>query len=199
MNNFCETFGIDKNQSRKRDEHHQLTESKNARIETNYTKLSHVFSERDVAFEGQDSVYNISTKKVLATDAADCFLEAKYIGQKKYEEFFKEKLEGEGSIWDTIKKEKIATFVSNKKAFTVTINNQPYQIKEEKKFLNQLLVVSQTRPDLDLSTELGKYEFSVTPASIFASERNIKPRKEKSDINTNLQAVKGGTRRHPNG
>ena len=89
--------------------------------------------------------------------------------------------------------------MSNKKAFTVTINNQPYQIKEEKKFLNQLLVVSQTRPDLDLSTELGKYEFSVTPPSIFTSERNIKPRKEKSDIVTNLPAVKGGTRRHPNG
>ena len=77
VKNFCETFGIDENQSRKRDEHHQLTELKNARIKTNYTKLSHVFSERDVVFEGQDSVYNISTKKVLATDAADCFLEAK--------------------------------------------------------------------------------------------------------------------------
>ena len=88
--------------------------------------------------------------------------------------------------------------MSNNKAFTVTINNQPYQIKEEKKFLNQLLVVSQTRPDLDLSTELGKYELSVTPPSIFASETNIKPRKEKSDTVTNLPAVKGGTRRHPN-
>ena len=77
INNFYETFGIDENQSRKRDEHHQLTESKNARIKTNYAKLSHVFSERDVVFEGQDSVYNISTKKVLAADAADCFLEAK--------------------------------------------------------------------------------------------------------------------------
>ena len=35
------------------------------------------------------------------------------------------------SIWDTIKKEKIATFVSNDKAFTVTINNKTYQTKEE--------------------------------------------------------------------
>ena len=44
VNNFCKTFGIDENQSRKRDDHHQLTGLKNARIETNWTKLSHVFS-----------------------------------------------------------------------------------------------------------------------------------------------------------
>ena len=61
------------------------------------------------------------------------FLQAKEIGQTKYEEFVKDKREGEGSIWDTIKKEKIATFVSNNKACTVTINNETYQIKEEKR------------------------------------------------------------------
>ena len=56
VNNFCETFGIEKNQSRKKNEHHQLTGSKNARIETNSTKLSHVFIEHNVIFEGPDSV-----------------------------------------------------------------------------------------------------------------------------------------------
>ena len=41
--------------------------------ETNCTKRSHVFSEHDVTFEGQDSVYDIFTK-VLTTDVADRFL-----------------------------------------------------------------------------------------------------------------------------
>ena len=101
VNNLCETSGIDENQSRKRDEHHQLTEWKNARIEANCAELSHVPSEHDVTFKGQDSVYNIFTKKVLLTDVAP-----KEIEQTKYEEFVKEKREGEGSIWDTIKKRK---------------------------------------------------------------------------------------------
>ena len=79
---------------------------------------------------------------------------------------------------DTIKKEKIATFVSNNKAFTVTINNETFQIKEERKLLN-FLVVSRTRPDLDLPTELGKYEFSVTPPSIFASDGTLNHEKKK--------------------
>ena len=186
VNNFCETFGIDENQSRKRDKYHQLTGSKNAGTETNCTKLSHVFSEHDVTFERQDSVYNIFTKKVLPMHAVDRFLQAKEIGQTKYEEFVKEKLEGEGSILDTIKKEKIATFVSNNKAFTVTINNETYQIKEERKLLSRLLVVSQTRPDLDLPTEFGKYEFSVSPPSIFASDRTLNDEKKKSDIAVQL-------------
>ena len=56
VKNFSETFGIDENQSRKRDEHHQPIGSKNARIETNCTKLSLAFSEYDVTLEGQDSV-----------------------------------------------------------------------------------------------------------------------------------------------
>ena len=55
VKNFCETFGIDENQSRKRDEHQPIG-SKNARIETNCTKLSLAFSEYDVTLEGQDSV-----------------------------------------------------------------------------------------------------------------------------------------------
>ena len=117
---------------------------------------------------------------------ADRFLQAKEIGRTEYKEFVKEKLEGERSIWDR-KKEKIATFVSNNKAFTVTINNETYQIKEERKLLNQLLVVSRTRPDLDLPTELEKYEFSVTPPSIFASDGTLNHEKKKSDIAVHLR------------
>ena len=107
INNFCETFGIDEKQSTKRNENHQLTGSKNSRIEINCTKLSHVFSEHDVTLEGQGSIYNILTKKVLPMDMADQFLQVREILQTKYEEFAKEKLKGERSIWNTIKTERL--------------------------------------------------------------------------------------------
>ena len=77
--------------------------------------------------------------------------------------------------------------MSNKKAFTVTINNKTYQIKEERKLLNRLLIVSRTRPDLDLPKELGKFEFSVTPPSIFASDGTLNHEKKKSHISVQLQ------------
>ena len=65
VGNFCETFGIEENQSRKRDEHHQLFGSKNKRIYSNTEKILRVFQTHNVNFEASDSVFNILTKKVL--------------------------------------------------------------------------------------------------------------------------------------
>ena len=65
----------------------------------------------------------------------------------------------DGSIWDTIKKEKIGTFVSNNKIAIVTVNQQIIVIKEERKLMIRLLVASRTRADTDLQFCLGKYEF----------------------------------------
>ena len=65
----------------------------------------------------------------------------------------------DGSIWDTIKKEKIGTFVSNNKIAIVTVNQQIIVIKEERKLMIRLLVAFRTRADTDLQFCLGKYEF----------------------------------------
>ena len=44
MESFCETFGIEENQSLKKDEHYQLSGSKNQRIHNNTEKISNVFT-----------------------------------------------------------------------------------------------------------------------------------------------------------
>ena len=107
VGNFCETFGIEENQSRKRDEHHQLFGSKNKRIYSNTEKILRVFQTHNVNFEASDSVFNILTRKVLPSKEAECFLNAKEIGKARYEQFVEEKFDGDGSIWDTIKREKL--------------------------------------------------------------------------------------------
>ena len=45
MESFCETFGIEENQSLKKDEHYQLSGSKNQRIHNNTGKISSVFTD----------------------------------------------------------------------------------------------------------------------------------------------------------
>ena len=84
MESFCETFGTEENQSRKRDEHYQLSGSKNYRITNNIAKISTVFKTHGVNFDGSDVVYNILTKKVLPNIVAERFLEVRSIGQDKY-------------------------------------------------------------------------------------------------------------------
>ena len=90
--------------------------------------------------------------------------------------------EGEGSIWDTIKKEKIATFVTNNRSTTVMIDNRLVTIREERKLMNRLLVASRSRPDIDLCECLGTYEFTVTPPSLFCPDGTMHPKNDKSVI-----------------
>ena len=55
VKSFCETFGIEEGGSRKRDEHYQLSGSKNERMSTNTEKVSHVLDEHEVAFTANET------------------------------------------------------------------------------------------------------------------------------------------------
>ena len=79
-------------------------------------------------------------------------------------------------------KEKISTFVSNNKIAIVTVNQQITAIKEERKLINRLLVASGTRRDIGLQFCLGKYEFPVTPPSLFSPDGSLHSTKDKSVI-----------------
>ena len=186
MESFCETFGIEENQSRERDEHYQLSGSKNYRITNNIAKISTVFKTHGVNFDGSDVVYNILTKKVLPNIVAEQFLEVRSIGQDKYNEFVKQKL-GDGSIWDSMKKEKLNTFSSNNKKVTVSVNKQLVQVREERKLMTRLLVASKIRPDIDLPRYLGMYEFSVVPRSLFTTDGTLHQTNDKSVIAVELR------------
>ena len=48
--------------------------------------------------------------------------------------------------------------------------------------MNRLLVASRTRPDIDLQFCLSKYEFSVTPLSLFSPGGSLHSTKDKSVI-----------------
>ena len=98
-----------------------------------------------------------------------------------------EKLEGEGSIWDTIKREKLSTFTSNNKTEKVILNNKTVQIKHERKLMNRLLVASRTRPDIDLPKYLGMYEFFVVPLSLFTPDGSLYYPKDKATIAAELR------------
>lgn len=112
VESFCETFGIEEDGSRKRDDHYQLSGSKNERMSTNTEKVSRVLDEHEVAFttietttEGDEQstnfskrgdVFNVLTKKVLPESVAKSMINIEKIGQARYQSFITEKLEGLG-------------------------------------------------------------------------------------------------------
>ena len=115
------------------------------------------------------------------------------LDKKKYDTFVNETLLGNESIWKTMKKEKLDTFTTNNKSVSVTIDKEVIQIKEERTFLNRLLVVSRTRTDIDLPSMLGKYEFLVTPPSLFASDGTLHLEKKKSVLADKLRLLQHDT------
>ena len=61
VDSFCETLGIEENQSLKKDEHYQLSGSKNQRTHNNTEKISSVFTDYEVSFDESKNVFNVLT------------------------------------------------------------------------------------------------------------------------------------------
>ena len=95
---FCEKFGIVEEEAQKRENHYQLSGSKNRRIQDIVGKISEVFHTYDVGFDGTDGVFNILTKKILPQPSAERFLDMQKIGEESYELFVMERIESDSSI-----------------------------------------------------------------------------------------------------
>ena len=127
--------------------------------------------------------------EVLPQKDVERFLAVKEIGKESYEMFVEERIEGESSIWDTIKKKKIPSFTSNNKTTSVKLNGETLQIREERKLMNRILVASRSRAEIDLSNIFGTYEFSVAPLSIFATDGSLYYGEDKSVIAQELREL----------
>ena len=126
IKDFCETLGINDNQNTKRDDYYQLAASKNTRI-GDVEKLSAIFNTYNVNFNHTDSVYNILTMKVLPATESTCILDSIKIGLERYEQFFNQNVEADSSIWDTLKKLMLPTFVNNK-TVKIKVNSMDVQV-----------------------------------------------------------------------
>ena len=76
-------------------------------------------------------------------------MSVKEIGEQKYWDFVNERLLGNKSIWDTMKKTKLPTFISNNVQIEVLVNNQYLTLKEERKLMSRFVIAARSRPDID--------------------------------------------------
>ena len=186
LDQFSDQYDL-RNNSLKRKQHYQLSGSKNQRITDNTEKLTETLNHHNISFNSTESLYNVITNKVMPKDQAMKFLNAVYTGKDKYDLFIKERLIGEKSIWDTITKEKIPTFVFNNKEITITVNKELVNIKEERKLMSRFLVTLRSRPDIDLSYYLGEFELSVIPRSLFTVDGCLHKTTDKSVVASQLR------------
>ena len=177
----------------KRAQHHELTGGKLSRMINNATKLTTVFREHGDPFasaENEDGIYNLLTKEVMNESIADDIIKRDEIGQQMFKSFVAERLtEGRISVWDKMTKRKLGTFKSANPALEVRAGDKLDTIKEERGLLQRFIVISRSRPELDLKECIGTYEFGIVPRSLFASDGSLLLAYDKAAILHHLESL----------
>ena len=94
-----------------------------------------------------EHMYNIASNAVLSEGIASDIANQQSIGKKMYENFKTERIYGEKSIWDTMKKCKLQTFKSSGVMNKTKIEGKLIKFKEDKQLLQCVLTISQKRPE----------------------------------------------------
>ena len=175
MHEFENEYGLDSKTNKI--QHHEITGGKLARMMTNASSLTGVFVEHGDPFlreDEEDTVYNLFTKEVMNENVAQDIIDRDKIGQQMFDQFSNERLtSGELSVWDKMKKRKIGAFKSSNATTEVRTGDKLTKVKEEQGMLQRLIVISRSRPDLDLKDCIGNYEFGIVPRSLSASDGSL--------------------------
>ena len=75
-------------------------------------------------------------------------------------------------MWDKMTK-MLKTFKTSNAMIEMNADGKLVKVKEERGLLVRLIVISRSRPQLDLKECIGTYEFGVVPRSLFASDAAI--------------------------
>ena len=162
LNRICDEFlSLNDISNFNRTRQYQLTGSMNLRIICNVNKLCSMMEIKDVTFADLQSVYNIVSKAVLSEQAESDTITHVAIGTEMYKTFLNERVTGERSIWEKMKKRKMLTFKSSGKTLKTKLEGKVVELKEDRSLMRRILVISQKRPEIDLPNLIGKYEFSI--------------------------------------
>ena len=95
-------------------------------------------------------------------------LDIENIGNSLYTSFLEDrKTGGVASLWDPLKKRKLMIFKTASKSINIKMKDKVVKLKEERNLMTRLLVISRTRPDINIAEMLSAHEFSVVPRSLF--------------------------------
>ena len=159
----------------------------------NARKLTDVFREHGDPFmapEDEDEIYNLLTKEVMTEKVSKDILELDEIGQRMFVEFATERLtEGRLCVWDKMTKKKLKSFKTSNATVEINAGGKLVKFKEERGLLQRLIVISRSRPQLDLKECIGTYEFGVVPRSLFASDGTVLLAYDKAKILHHLELL----------
>ena len=93
-----------------------------------------------------------------------------------------ERIYGEKSSWEAMKKCKLQTFKSSGVMIKTKIEAKLIELMKDKHLLQRVLTISQKRPEANLPKLIGENEFSNITRSMFSIDRKMLPCTKKNQI-----------------
>ena len=153
--------------TQRRHKHHELSPAVIKR------QMRHVQQLQTVVVENNPFKQDDVTGAVMPQKVQDDILKSEETGQKCYLEFVEKRILGPASPWDKMTRLNLMTWKSASKTTKVKLANKVVELKENRSLFAQILIIGRSRPDVDLQSALGVYEFSCIPRSLFSSDGSL--------------------------
>ena len=107
---------------------------------------------------------------------------AGFTGQKLYEDYVSERINGDVSLWTPVKKENNKMFMSANKKTAVKLRDKYVDLRETKDLYGRLMILARSSRDINQKEAIGNHEFTLTPRAFFAAGGTILPCLDKSKL-----------------
>lgn len=171
-------------------DHHDLSPGKVKREHDTATRIKEAIASHGNPFcvEG-GAIHNLITHAYVPDEYVPQILNIDNTGQKLYEDYVSERINGDVSLWDPVKKQKNMMYTSGNKKHAVKIRDKTVELKETKDLFGRLMVLARSNRDIDQKQALGSYEFTLTPRSLFTPDGEVLPCNDKSKLMHSLQTI----------
>ena len=165
---FLSEFGLTNVQySNNQFVHHKDRASFRTFHNLNFVKYSESLKEfLEIPLQDTDSVFNVMTAVI---DPSKDVLNIKEVGEVMYTEFLEKRRTGtDVSVRDTMHKRKLLTFKTSARVIEMKLKSDKiFTLKAERSLMTKLLVITRSRPEIDVAELFSIHEFSAVPRSLF--------------------------------
>ena len=174
--------------------HHALSPSVLLRQEKNIEALTTTLRGFTNPFtEDCDELVNLVTKAVMPEKVKNDVCGQRAIGSRLLDEFISNRIKsGQINLWAPMKKYQLQTWKTTGKKMRVKSGDKMVELKEERNLFARMLLVSTSRPEINLEETVGRYELSVVPRSMFAADGTMLHCQVKSKLMAILEKLPTG-------
>jgi len=109
-------------------------------------------------------------------------------GSEAYRNFVTERIAGDVSLWDRMKRMKLQNWTFAGCTSQVKVRKETVELKENRSLFARLALAAVSRPDIDVAHSIGTYEFSCVSRALFAVDGSLLPCTGKSQLMNILEA-----------